>query len=92
MYSGKRNSEAVGSLTAGLVGLVMFCLVIPPVLGGILAILLALKARRTIAASNGAETGEGMATAGLVIGIVDLAVVGLYVLFFVGAVLRAIHA
>ena len=69
----------------------LFCLVIPPVIGGIIAILLGLKAKRTIAASNGAETGDGMATVGLVIGIVDLAVVALYTLFFVGSILAAFH-
>lgn len=91
MYSMKRNSEAVGSLTAALVGLVMFCLVIPPIVGGIAAILLGLKAKRTIAASNGAESGDGMATAGLVIGIVDLAVVAIFVLTVLGSILRAFH-
>ncbi len=85
MYSMKRNSEAAGSLTAGIVGLVLFCLVIPGVVGGIAAILLGNKAKRAIAASNGAETGDGMATIGLVIGIIDLALTVLFVLAIINA-------
>ena len=90
MYSMKRNSEAVGSLTAAVIGLVMFCLIIPPVVGGVIAILLSLKSRRTIAASNGAETGEGLATAGLVIGIIDLVIVAVGGLAIIGAIGRAL--
>jgi hypothetical protein len=60
------------------------------VIGGLAAVLLAMKAKRGIAASNGAETGEGMATAGLVLGIITLALTAIYVLVFVGAIMRAI--
>jgi hypothetical protein len=90
MYSGKRNTEAVGSLTASLVGLVLMCTILAPVIGGVVAILLALKAKRTIAASNGAESGDGMATAGLVIGIIDLALIALTGLAIIGAITKAI--
>lgn len=91
MMSAKRNSEAVGSLVAALVGLVMFCLVIPPIVGGIIAILLAVKAKRVIAASGGTEAGDGMATVGLVVGIVDLAIVAIFGLAIIGAISKAIH-
>jgi hypothetical protein len=43
-------------------------------IGSVLAIVVAIQARRSIRASDGAETGEGLATAGMIIGI--LGVVG----------------
>ena len=60
----KTEGYATAALIAGIVGLV-----IPFV--GVLAIIFGSSARQRIADSRGALTGEGMATAGLVLGILN---------------------
>lgn len=58
---------AVASLVLGIVGLFCFGIVL-----GILAIIYSGKARKAIAANPGVYTGGGMATAGLILGIIDV--------------------
>jgi hypothetical protein len=60
------ESSAVTALVCGLLGVLCF---IP----AILAIVFGVKARNRIDRSNGQLTGRGMATAGLVLGIVWIA-------------------
>ena len=55
---------AVASLVLGLIALFAFQLLGP------LAIWFGMRARREIRASGGAQDGEGMATAGIITGIV----------------------
>ena len=50
---------------------------------GPVALGLGLRARRTIAASNGWRTGEGMATAGIVCGIIGTILSIVYLVFLV---------
>jgi hypothetical protein len=71
--TGETNGKAVASLICGIGGFVFF-----PVLLSILAIILGRSAKREIAQQPG-EGGEGLATAGIVLGWVGvaLAVVGL---------------
>ncbi|MDP8970295.1 MAG: DUF4190 domain-containing protein, partial [Actinomycetota bacterium] len=56
-------------------------------IGSILALIFGLLARREIAASGGAQGGQGMATAGIVLGCVGMGTLALFVLFgFLAAV------
>jgi uncharacterized Tic20 family protein len=74
------NQNALISMILGIVGFVT-CGITGP-----FAIWLARKGKREIAASGGTQGGDGMATAGLILGIIDLFfLVGvfLYVLFVI---------
>jgi hypothetical protein len=64
------NGKAIASLVLGIVGL--FCIGWP---AGIAAIILGRIAKREIDAGQG--TGSGMATAGLIMGIISVVVYGL---------------
>jgi len=57
----------VGALVCAIVGLLCLGIVLEPV-----ALVLGLLARKRIRESNGTLTGEGLATAAIVIGIVGL--------------------
>jgi hypothetical protein len=62
---------AVASLVLGLVGLVTFWLLaVPP----ILALVFGLVGRGQIKASGGQQDGDGLAIAGIVLGIVGMAI------------------
>jgi uncharacterized membrane protein len=60
------NSLAVASFIFGLVGLVV---------GSVLALVLGYRAKASIDRSEGAETGRGLAIAGIVLGWVQLALI-----------------
>ncbi|TCI99792.1 DUF4190 domain-containing protein [Aeromicrobium sp. IC_218] len=62
----EQNKKALWSMILGIVGLL--CCGI----AGIVAIVLSNTAKKEIAASGGRQTGAGMATAGLVLGIVAI--------------------
>ncbi len=57
------SSMALVSLIAGILGLTFF-----PLIGSIIAVITGYMGRKEIAESGGALGGDGMATAGLVIG------------------------
>ena len=65
------NGKAMWSMIVGIVSIV-FCYL--GVLIGPVAIVLAVLGKKDIKRSNGAQTGEGMATAGLITGIVGTVV------------------
>ena len=67
----KSNGKALWAMILGIVSIV-FCYV--GLLIGPVAIFLAVQGKKDIQRSNGAETGEGMATAGLVTGIIGTVV------------------
>ena len=71
----KTNGMAVASLVLGLVGLVACGFVT-----GIPAIITGFMGRTRIRESNGAETGEGLATAGIITGFVGTFLTGLAIL------------
>lgn len=75
------NGFAVASLVLGIAGFAI-CLI-----GAILALVFGYKARREIDASNGTQTGRGMAVAGIVLGWVW---VGLFVAYLAIVVIVAI--
>lgn len=73
-YPQPTNGFAVASLVISLLGWV------PCGVGSVLAIIFGFVAREQIRRSQGRERGDGMATAGIVIGFIS---VGLWLLFFV---------
>jgi hypothetical protein len=81
------NNKAVIALVLGIVGLPLSLCCSVLGLIGIPAIILGRTARREIAASGGGQTGDGLATWGFVLGIVDV-VIGV-LLFVIGIVLAA---
>jgi hypothetical protein len=58
---------AIISLVAGIAGLSLL-----PFIGSVVAVILGPIAKRDIAASSGAQTGEGLATAGAILGWVGI--------------------
>lgn len=58
-----RSSVALSALIVGLISLVV------PVLGGVVAVILAIIGLVQISRSNGAQTGNGLAVAGLILGL-----------------------
>lgn len=80
-YSVPTSSMAVISLVAGVLGISFF-----PLIGSIVAVIIGPMAKREIRESHGALGGEGLATAGIVLGWIGIAfsVVGLCI---AGAVL-----
>ncbi len=74
--------EAVAALVLGIAGLALGCFGIP-ILCSILAIVFGIKARNMIDAGGGLLGGRGMATAGLVMGIIGMGLnTALFILIF----------
>ncbi len=61
---------AVASLVLGIAGLLVIC----PLIGALLALIFGLLAKGEIKRGKGAVGGSGMATAGIVMGTVGLAI------------------
>lgn len=66
--SPKRESRALIALVCGILGLVL-----APLLFGGTAIVLGLQARKRIQSSQGVLTGDGLAKAAVILGILDVA-------------------
>lgn len=64
------SSSATLSLIAGILGITLF-----PVVGSIVAVVAGYAARREIHASEGALGGEGLATAGIILGWIGLGMI-----------------
>jgi hypothetical protein len=80
-YSPPNSNMAIVSLISGILGLTFV-----PLIGSIVALITGSMAKREIRESHGAMGGEGMATAGIVLGWigVGLGVIGLCVgVFFI---------
>ena len=75
----KTNSFALVSLILGIVSLPLMCCCVG-VITAILAIIFGFIAKNKIAASNGYETGNGMALAGIIIG---FAVIGIAIILVI---------
>jgi hypothetical protein len=79
------NSLAIISLISSILSWVFV-----PVIGGIVGVVLGIKARNDIKASNGTQTGDGLALAGIIVGGANIAIACIGILCFVGfAVLAA---
>lgn len=74
------NGMAIGSLIASILGVTFF-----PTIGSIVGLILGYTARNQIRDSEGATTGEGLATAGIIVGWigVGLTVIGLCIAMLV---------
>ncbi len=70
------NGKSTASMICGIVGLVLFGIILGPI-----AIALGVQARNEI--RNTGQAGRGMATAGIVLGIIDVAFFFLVVLLIV---------
>jgi len=70
------NGKATASMICGIVGLVLFGIILGPI-----AIALGVQARNEI--RNTGQSGSGMATAGIVLGIIDVAFFFLVILLIV---------
>ena len=68
----RTNALAIVSLTLGILWLAW--------LGSLGAVIAGHMARRQIAGSNGSQTGNGLATAGLVLGYIGLGIMLIYVI------------
>ena len=65
------GNPIVAPRTSGLAIASLICGILPvPLIGGILAIVFSIKARREIARSQGTLTGQGLALAGMICGII----------------------
>lgn len=62
------NGMAIASLIASILGLTLF-----PTIGSIVGLVLGYMARKEIRESGGAMTGDGLATAGIIIGWIGVA-------------------
>lgn len=69
----KTNGLAIASLVLGIVGIVLVCCYSIGTLPGILAIIFGAISRKEILSSNGRQRGIGYSTAGLVLGIITVA-------------------
>jgi len=81
----RESPMAVVSLASGIL-----CWVVLPLLGAVVAVVTGISARREIRASRGAIGGWNMATVGLWLGAVHLALVALAVLLVVGLILAGV--
>lgn len=82
------NQKAAWALGVGVASIVLGCCFALFGLGGIASIILGVQARREITASGGMQTGEGLAIAGIVTGIVAVllgAAFGLYFALVLGS-------
>jgi hypothetical protein len=77
----KTNPMAIGSLVLSLLWL--------GGLGSVGAVVLGHMSKREIASSQGRQSGANLATAGLVIGYIGLALMAIYLLIYVAALANA---
>ncbi len=74
----RSSTMAIISLVAGIVGFFML-----PFIGSLVAVITGHMAKREIRESNGTLSGDGLATAGLILGYVGLGFVVLGICLFV---------
>lgn len=69
----KTSTRAIVSLILAIVAVpALACIGCGGVIFGLAAVLVGISARRQITASNGMETGEGFARAGIIIGVIAI--------------------
>lgn len=89
------NAEGtVSSMVCGIVGLVCSCIPLVGIVLGTIAIVFSVKANRRIKEAQGALGGKGMATAGLVCGIISVVFGVFYLLYWIiyGIILGALFS
>lgn len=88
-YAAPNHPQATTALALGLVSTIGAFLCLLPAIAGPFAIVISLKARRQIRQSQGQVGGDGMATAGLVLGIIGTVLLALMVLAVVALLILA---
>jgi hypothetical protein len=83
---GETSGKAIASLILGIAGFVIL-----PVVGPIVAIVFGVLAKREIASRSGLG-GEGMATAGIVLGSIGIALVAIVVFMIILALGSMSHS
>lgn len=83
----RQNQLALWSMIVGIVAAVLSLIGACGAIFGPVAIGLAIPGRRRVAASQGAEKGAGMATAGLVLGVVATVLSVVWIILFATGVL-----
>ena len=73
----KTNGMAIASLVLGIVSVLTCCCFIG-IIPGILAVVFGFIARSTIDKSMGAQTGKGMALAGIILGFLSIVLTAAY--------------
>lgn len=68
----KTNPFAIASFVLGLIGIIFLCVYLSGTICAILAIIFGFMARSRIANSAGTEKGDGLAVAGIVLGIITV--------------------
>jgi hypothetical protein len=78
------DAQAVAALVLGIVGIpfILFCFV--GVIASIVAIFMGRASQRRIEASGGTLAGLGLAKAGWILGVIGLALGGVFILLFFG--------
>jgi uncharacterized membrane protein len=85
-YPGQSRPTTSGLAIAALItGLAFWCFVIP----GIVAVVLGYLALEQIDNSNGMKTGRGMALAGIILGWIGIALVGVAVVSWIAVLLTS---
>jgi hypothetical protein len=80
----RTDGMAIAALVIGIVaGVGIFCYGVPAIILGPIAIYLGRRAQRQIKASGGALTGNGLAMAGWIIGLVAAILGVIYLLFII---------
>jgi hypothetical protein len=76
----KADGMAIGALVSSIVGLLLcFCFV--GIIGSIVGVVLGFLSKKRIRESNGQLTGDGMATAGIALGGVGIALLIIYIIW-----------
>ncbi|MEV7396140.1 DUF4190 domain-containing protein [Aeromicrobium sp. NPDC092404] len=84
----KQNQLALWSMITGIVAIVLGLIGACGVIFGPVAIGLGIPGRRQVAASQGTQKGGGMATAGLVLGIIATVLSVIWIILFATGVLE----
>jgi hypothetical protein len=82
-YPPKTSGFAVTSMVLGIIGIPMVCIYFIGIILSILAIIFAGIAISSIKNSNNTLSGKGMAKAGLVLGIINISIVVILILFII---------
>jgi len=84
------DSSATTAMVLGIIALAGGCLCGLPVFLGPVALVMGLKAKRRVAASNGQLGGDGQATAGLILGIISTILAVLLIAYIIFVVIMVI--
>ena len=90
-YAAPNHPKATTALVLGLISVVGGFMCVLPVLASPFAWVTGVKARREIRESNGQLAGDGMATAGMVLGIIGTVLLGVILIGIVVLVIVAVN-